>query len=179
MTSSDPASASERNRLVRLANLDNVAAGEARSAESAFGQARGFTGRWSRRHWAQASLLATAGALIFALLPAGFSSAMQVESGQMRMSTMALALPLAPAPAENAVQPSYWETVTVQSGQTLGEIFAGQGVPVSLLHSILETPSAAKALNRIRPGTELGFEFDPDTGSLSGFRFDLSNTERV
>ncbi|MGY0633602.1 peptidoglycan DD-metalloendopeptidase family protein [Luteimonas sp. A478] len=179
MTSSDPASDSERNRLVRIANLDHVAAGEARSVDSAQGQPRGFTGRWSRRQWGQASLLATAGALIFALLPAGFSSAMQADSGNMRMSTMALALPLAPAPAKDAAPSSYWETVTVQPGQTLGEIFSNKGVPVTLLHSILETASAEKALGRIRPGTELGFEFDPDTGSLSGFRFELSNTERV
>ncbi|MGO1541496.1 MAG: peptidoglycan DD-metalloendopeptidase family protein [Luteimonas sp.] len=178
MTPQDPASDSERNRLVRLANLDHVAAGESRSTQSSDPSSSGFSGRWTRRQWAQASLLATGAALVFALVP-GFSSAMQPRSGDAHVATMALPLPPAPAPAQDDAPASYWELVTVQSGQTLGEIFADQGVPVSLMNRILDTPSASETLARIRPGTELGFEFDPEHGGLSGFRFDRSTTERV
>ena len=99
MTPQDPASDSERNRLVRLANLDHVAAGESRSAESAQPPS-GFSGRWTRRQWAQASLLATGAALVFALVP-GFSSAMQPRSGDAHVATMALPLPPAPATAQD------------------------------------------------------------------------------
>ncbi|HLT04021.1 MAG TPA: hypothetical protein VK019_03530, partial [Pseudomonas sp.] len=80
MTHQDPASATERNRLVRLSNLDSVAAGEARAAQAAVGATRGFNGRWTRRQWLQASLLGTTAALVFALVP-GFSSALQVHDG--------------------------------------------------------------------------------------------------
>ena len=177
MTSNDPASAAERNRLVRRANLDHVAAGETRSAQSATAPS-GFSGRWSRRQWAQASLLATGAALVCALVP-GFSGAMAPRSGDVHMATMALALPPAPAPAADAAPASYWQLVTVVPGQTLGEIFADQGVPASLMRRILDTPAASETLKRIRPGTELGFEFDPDHGGLRGFRFDRSTTERV
>src|SRR5690554_3868934 len=178
MTPQDPASESERNRLVRLANLDHVAAGESRSTQSPDPASSGFSGRWTRRQWAQASLLATGAALVFALVP-GFSSAMQPRSGNVHMATMALALPPAPASQQDAAPAGYWELVTVQPGQTLGEIFADQGVPASLMRRILDTPSARETLARIRPGTELGFEFDPEHGGLSGFRFERNTTERV
>src|SRR5699024_1420335 len=100
MTPQDPASDSERNRLVRLANLDHVAAGESRSTQSSDPSSSGFSGRWTRRQWAQASLLATGAALVFALVP-GFSSAMQPRSGDAHVATMALPLPPAPAPAQD------------------------------------------------------------------------------
>lgn len=177
MTPLDPASATERNRLVRLSNLDHVAAGEARAAQAAAAAPRGFRGRWTRRQWLQASLLGTTAALVCALVP-GFSSAMQVHDGKAHMATMALALPPAPE-RDEAVPTSHWELVTVESGQTLGEIFAARGVPVATLHRILETESASTALARIRPGTELGFEFDSADGSLLGFQFDRSQTERI
>ena len=179
MTSPDPASASERNRLVRLANLDHVAAGESRSAQAQATASRpqGFSGRWSRRHWAQASLLATSAALVCALVP-GFSSAMQAQESHARMATMALPLPPAPEPAADAVPASHWDVVTVEQGQTLGEIFADQDIPAALLHRILDSGSASQALARIRPGTEFAFERDHE-GNLTGFRFDRSTTERI
>ena len=176
MTSPDPASATERNRLVRLSNLDHVAAGESLSTQAAAAP-RGFNGRWTRRQCAQASLLGTTAALVFALVP-GFSSAMQVHDGEAHMATMALVLPPAPE-REETLPASRWELVTVEQGQTLGEIFAAQGVPASIMHQVLQTPSASKALARIRPGTELGFEIDSADGRLLGFRFDRSQTERV
>src|SRR5690606_1251162 len=157
-----------------LSNLDSVAAGEARAAQSAAGASRGFNGRWTRRQWLQASLLGTTAALVFALVP-GFSSALQVHDGNAHMATMALALPPAPE-REAAVLASQCELVRVEPGQTLGEIFADQGVPVATMHRLLETESASTALARIRPGTELGFEFDSTDGRLVGFRFDRSQT---
>ena len=56
-----------------------------------------FNGRWTRRHWAHASLFATLGALVAAIVP-GFSTdpaAMQASLATPR-TTLALALPALP-----------------------------------------------------------------------------------
>src|SRR5690606_27388545 len=50
-----------------------------------------FNGRWTRRHWAHASLFATMGMLVAAIVP-GFSTAMQVAPNTQR-TVLSLALP--------------------------------------------------------------------------------------
>ncbi len=45
----------------------------------------GFKGRWTRRHWAHASLLATLGALLAALIP-GFDHALESSATGQRAS---------------------------------------------------------------------------------------------
>src|SRR5688500_5170747 len=54
----------------------------------------GFNGRWSRRQWAQASLVATLGMLVAAIIP-GFSPSHEAPAPVARMS-MALPLPSLP-----------------------------------------------------------------------------------
>ena len=54
----------------------------------------GFNGRWTRRHWAHASLFATLGALVAAIVP-GFNPDSQVPASVAR-TTMSLALPPLP-----------------------------------------------------------------------------------
>lgn len=175
-----PAADADRNRLVRLSNLQAVAARAAQLSQQvpAFIERNRFNGRWTRQHWAQASLFATLGALVITLVP-GFSSAMQTTpAGRQALTTMALPLPPLPARKAKRAEAAHWELVTVQSGQTLGEIFSDRDIPAAILHRILEHPSAKDALARIRPGTELGFDLDAD-GALRGFRFDRGDTERV
>ncbi|NZA25258.1 peptidoglycan DD-metalloendopeptidase family protein [Luteimonas sp. SJ-92] len=174
-----PAPDAERNRSIRLANLSAVAqrAAEISQQVPGFLESKGFNGRWTRRHWAHASLFATLGALVVALVP-GFSSAMQPPSGQPALTTMALALPPLPTRKARPAETASWQQVTVQAGQTLGEIFADLDIPAATLQRILEHPSTAQALARIRPGTEFGFDLASD-GRLRGFRFDRGETERV
>lgn len=179
MTSPDPSFDPERNRLVRLANLRSVALNATRLSQQLPGllDRSRFNGRWTRRHWAQASLFATLGALVVALVP-GFSNAMQTTQGsQAGFTTTALVLPPMVAPPVEAALNS-WQMVTVAPGQTLGEIFSDLGVPVGTLNQILDMPSAQQALSRLRPGTELAFDLDPD-GQLRAFRFDRGDTQRV
>ncbi|TKS53121.1 hypothetical protein E4582_13115 [Luteimonas yindakuii] len=179
MTTNDPAFDPERNRLVRLANRRALALRASQLSDQLpqLLDRDGFNGRWTRRHWGQASIFASLGALVIAMVP-GFSNALQAGDGaQPALTTMALTLPPLQAPARAAVQRS-WQTVAVQPGETLGAIFEAQGIPATTLHRILETDAVRGALTRLRPGTELGFDID-DNGRLRGFRFDRGTTERV
>src|SRR5262245_12397854 len=55
----------------------------------------GFNGRWSRRHWAHASLFATLGMLVAAIVP-GFGPAANTAPAQAPHLSMALPLPSLP-----------------------------------------------------------------------------------
>ena len=137
----------------------------------------GFNGRWSRRQWTTASLFASMGLLVAAIVP-GFSQDVTTPT-QVPRQSMALALPPLPATrAPQGVEGDSWQIVSVRSGQTLGELFEELGVPARTLHRILEQPSAKSALGRLRPGTELAFDLPVD-GSLRAFRFDRDDLHRV
>ena len=136
----------------------------------------GFNGRWSRRQWVQASLFATVGMLVAAIVP-GFD---HLETGAGAMPRQSMTLPLPPLPARSKQAEAFdsWQIVRVQTGQTLGEIFGQLDVPASTMYRILEHPGARDALSRLRPGTELAFDI-PATGGLRAFRFDRDDTHRV
>src|SRR5690606_21897962 len=138
--------------------------------------------RWSRRQWAHASLAATAGALLLAIVP-GFNTAVDVPSST-RLTTMALALPVESAAPEAPLAATDWIPVTVENGQTLGAIFAQLDIPAATMHPLLEQPGARDALTRLRPGAQLGFSFDPplddgSRGKLHALRYDRGEADRV
>ncbi len=134
-----------------------------------------FNTRWTRRHWLHASLFATLGALVATIVP-GFSS--QLPPASQAHATLPLSLPPLSVDAPAAQPGHQWEVVQVERGQTLGALFARMGVPVEVMHRILERPGNREALTRLKPGTELAFALD-EQGRLRGFRFDRSPTERV
>lgn len=127
----------------------------------------GFTGRWSRRQWAQASLLATMAALTAAIVP-GFGN---LPTSHVHAPHLSTALPLPPMPV-SGVAPAVeqWQSVQVRKGQTLGALFQQMGVSANVMHRILEQDGAEKALTRLRPGATLDFRIDAD-GTLQGFRY--------
>lgn len=136
-----------------------------------------FNGRWTRRDWAQASLLATAGALVIALVP-GFSNAMR---GTERTPTTTLSLPLPPLAAVSSKATAAqrnWDLVEVERGQTLGAIFESRGIPAATLHRLLDASKDKPALTRLKPGAELGFDVAAD-GRLQAFRYDRNDTQRI
>ena len=134
----------------------------------------GFHGRWTRRQWMQASLLATMGMLVAAIVP-GFGDA-QASHPSARVS---MSLPLPPLSLDaRQVAADRWQVVRVQPGQTLGAVFQQLGVPAAVMHRILELPGNRDTLTRLRPGAELAFELSPD-GALKGFRFDRDQDRRV
>lgn len=121
-----------------------------------------------------ASLFATMGALIVAIVP-GFTSAMRTPHVQRTM--LALALPALSqssyeAPADN------WQILRVQKGQTLGSLFDNLGLPASDMQRVLAQPGAKAALAHLHDGDELGFDI-ANPGELRGFRFDKGNDSRV
>lgn len=175
------ASADSTRQASRRERLDTLR--EAALQRAVFRQqlAAPFNGRWTRRHWAQASLFATLGALLAAIVP-GFSNAMQ---SPLRAShtTLALALPPLPQARLRGQAGDSWQLVTVQRGQTLGKIFEQLDIPAATLQRILAEPGAKNALTRLKPGTELGFDLPVDTpgqpGRLRSFRYDRDDTNRI
>ena len=173
----------QRSSRVRLDNLRELER-QANSSEQhdATGGVAAGDRRWSRRQWAHASLAATAGALLLAIVP-GFNTAVDVPHAT-RLTTMTLALPAQPVVPEAAAPAADWMPVTVEKGQTLGAIFNELGIPASTMHALLKQPGARDALTRLRPGAQLGFAFDPPgadgaRGSLHALRYDRGETERV
>jgi len=171
-----------RSNRVRTDNLRELArqaavAGQQADSDSGIGAPR----RWSRRQWGHASLAATAGALLLAIVP-GFNTAVDVPHST-RLTTLSLSLPALPVAAEDAPPAAEWMPVTVEKGQTLGAIFNDLGIPAATMHALLEQPGARDALTRLRPGAQLGFDFHPATdgtrGSLRALRYDRNETERV
>ncbi len=132
-------------------------------------------GRWSREHWVLASLFAFLALLIVTIVP-GFASAMRSASANDR-TTLSLPLPPLAGKAVNAAAASAWQVVRVQNGQTLGAVFEQMGVPASVMHRVLEQPSA-RTLSRLRAGAEIAFDLGLD-GQLRGLRFERDEAARV
>ncbi|RDZ26809.1 M23 family metallopeptidase [Lysobacter silvisoli] len=136
----------------------------------------GFNGRWSRRQWVQASLFATMGMLVLAIVPGfGTSNAKPVHAARQ---SLALALPPLPLSRAQGHSGDSWQLVRVDRGQTLGSVFAKMDIPAATLQQVLDQPGARQALTKMKPGTELGFDM-PVNGELRSFRYDRDEDHRV
>ncbi|MEG3192830.1 peptidoglycan DD-metalloendopeptidase family protein [Lysobacter sp. D1-1-M9] len=136
----------------------------------------GFNGRWSRRQWMQASLLATMGMLVVAIVP-GFNPKPSTPAQAPRQS-MALALPPLPLSRAQSPQDDSWQIVRIEPGQTLGGVFEQLEIPATTMYRLLDHPGVKEVLTRLRPGTELAFDLPVDAG-LRAIRFDRDDTHRV
>ncbi len=167
-----------RGRRIRLSNL-RAAALNGKTLVKSLPQ--GFNGRWTRRHWAHASLLATFGALVVAMVP-GFSNA-PPSSVAAQHSMMSIPLPPLALARSHARPGDSWQIVTVAKGDTLGGIFEHLGIPQSDLQRVLAQPGVKTALTRMRPGTELAFDLPVAVAGqapgLRAFRYDRDDTHRV
>lgn len=168
-----------RGRRIRLSNL-RAAALNGKTLVKSLPQ--GFNGRWTRRHWAHASLLATFGALVVAMVP-GFSN-VPSSSIAAQHSMMSIPLPPLALARPHAAQPGdSWQIVTVAKGDTLGGIFDRLGIPQSDLQRLLAQPGVKATLTRMRPGTELAFDLPVVPAgqpvALRAFRYDRDDTHRV
>ena len=162
-----------RHQRVRLNNLREAALHRTGLAQRL---PASFNGRWTRRHWAHASLFATLGALVAAIVP-GFDQAMAPPTAMQR-TTLALALPALPVAQRNAHAGESWQVLQVERGQTLGGLFESLDLPARQMHAILEQPGAKSILTRLKPGAELAFDI-PANGKLHGFRYDRDETHRI
>lgn len=149
---------------------DNLARAQASTAQDAAAPAitQAFSGRWTRRHWAHASLFAVMGALLAAIVP-GFSAAIQAAPNTQR-TTLSLALPQLRLHKDNA---DHWQSVTLESGQTLSAVFEELGIPYNQLEKVMQHPRIKPALRRMRPGTALSFNLPAD-GSVRAMRIEAA-----
>jgi murein DD-endopeptidase MepM/ murein hydrolase activator NlpD len=136
----------------------------------------GFNGRWSRRQWAQASLFATIGLLVAAIVP-GFNPQTPVATNVPRHS-MTLPLPPLPVTQRHGEHDKDWQIVRVERGQTLGRIFEEHGISAATMHRLLEHPGVRPVLSRLKPGAEIGLDM-PAEGELRALRFDRDDIHRV
>jgi hypothetical protein len=154
-----------RQGRVRRRNLLAIAAQRAPALAERIPE--GFKGRWTRRHWAHASLFATCGALLFALVP-GFDQALQSSANAQRASFL---LPLPQLQANAGANGDRWQTVTLKAGQTLSAVFDELNIPQRELVRVAKQPSLQPMLRRLRPGAEIAFNLPAD-GSVRGMRID-------
>lgn len=138
----------------------------------------GFSGRWTRRQWAHASLFATLAALVGAIVPGFADSRHEGVAPTQAQTTLALALPPLPIAKLRGETGDSWQIVHVERGQTLGSLFADLDIPASTMHKLLEQPGAKQVLTRMKPGTELAFDMPVGAG-LRAFRYDRDETHRV
>jgi murein DD-endopeptidase MepM/ murein hydrolase activator NlpD len=174
-----------RGRLIRIRNLRAAALN---GREFAVALPAGFNGRWTRRHWAHASLFAMLGTLLMALVP-GFSNAMSSSAAQSASvtpsTTLSLLLPPLPRAAKQpqAAAGTNWQLVSVAKGETLSHVFERMQLPQSDLQRVLAQPGVRDTLRRLRPGTELAFDLQPAAAgkpaALRAFRFDRDDLHRV
>jgi murein DD-endopeptidase MepM/ murein hydrolase activator NlpD len=132
----------------------------------------GFKGRWTRRHWAHASLFATCAALLVALVP-GFDHAQASSATTQRASFL---LPLPQLQANAAGNGDRWQTVTLKAGQSLSAVFDELNIPQRELVRVAKQPTLKPMLRKLRPGTEIAFNLPAD-GSVRGMRIDTTRGE--
>ena len=135
------------------------------------------TGRWTRRHWIHASLFTTIGIMLATIVP-GFSNAIQPPSQGDARATLTLKLPQLSRERLEGVAGDSWQLVRVKPGQTLGAIFEELNIPAATMHALLENAEAKRALTRLKPGAELGFDL-PVSGELRTLRYDRDPQHRV
>jgi len=133
---------------------------------------------WHRERWVLAGTALLITLLSGFIMPA-WASAMRPSPLPEVHALLPLPLPeiapgSAPLPMENN-----WESVRVEPGQTLSDIFSGRGLGMSDLQRVMDAAGDAKAaLHHIHPGQEFDFLQGSD-GSLMGFRFDKDQASRA
>ncbi|PWK92627.1 OapA family protein [Fulvimonas soli] len=133
---------------------------------------------WHRERWVLAGTALLITALSGFILPA-WASAMRPEATAPAHDLLPLALPKAPAATMQAPTVEDWRVVQVQPGQTLSDIFQGQGLSLADLQRVMDAAGgAASALHNIRPHQEFDFLLGND-GGLRGFRFDKDQASRA
>ncbi|HEU4856265.1 MAG TPA: peptidoglycan DD-metalloendopeptidase family protein [Rhodanobacteraceae bacterium] len=128
----------------------------------------------SRFRWAHEGGVLGAGALLLLLLtllgiPAWASIIHHDTAKPVTRETVALQLP--PAPKETAPAAiATWKTVEVQPGETLSEIFQGQGFSATDLASVMASGKDTGALKSLHPGDQIAFLSDAQ-GHFKGIRY--------
>ena len=138
-------------------------------------ESTGFTGRWSRRQWAHASLFAMAAMLAAAIVP-GFDRPV-VTQGNAPAPRHSMALALPPLRLAQA-QGDSWQIVQIKRGQTLASIMKELEIPQATREKLLAQPTLKAQLRSLKPGMQIAFDL-PVGGELRAVRFDQDASRQV
>lgn len=147
---------------------------------------------WRRKPWVVAT--ATALVAVFGMLVLPSFASIDRSIALDEADSVRLALPAAPietfelgrgddrialidgvyAPLSEAAQ---WTSVTIERGQTLGEIFATFGISSRQLARIVAAAPSADSFTRLRPGDRIGIRRDDD-GKLTALQLDVDGDTR-
>ena len=149
---------------------------------------------WRRNPWVIAAATTLVGLLGMAVLPSFASIFRGDASGDA--PAVILALPEQPiatfVPGEGderialidgvyapLSEASQWTSVTIERGQTLGEIFANFGISSRQLARLVLAAPSADSFTRLRPGDRIGIRRDA-AGTLTALQLNVdSDTRRV
>jgi len=146
------------------------------AAAAAHGQAARLAWRtFAHAHWLAAGLLAAIAVMVVAIVP-GLAVAMHTPIGPS--TTVALPLPSRDSGAGAERARTQWARVSVDTGQTLGQICNALGIAMSDMYRLLDYPGARAPLTHLQVGAELAFEIG-DSGALQAIRFDRDDDKRV
>jgi len=133
----------------------------------------GTLSSWSVAQWRTAGLTTLIGACVLSLVPA------LQKPVQAQLPTQALVINGPTFKRQAIDMKAYnWRTVTVEKGQTLGEVFDDLGIDHDVMRRVLDTPSAKQAFKRVRDGDIIEFEIN-GYDQLRAMRFDSSDVEQV
>ncbi len=127
----------------------------------------GFHGRWTHRHWAHASLLASIAVLAAVLVP-GMDHAFAKTGGTMPLASLALPLPQLSHPVAKA--DGQWAVVNLGKGESVNSLLGSLGVSKAQIAQMMKSPDARASLAKLRPGSELSIDA-PGNGLLRAIRF--------
>ena len=147
---------------------DNLERARANADQASTQSSHPFRGRWTRRHWAQASLCATIAAMLAAIVP-GFSGTHDsLDPARAQRMTLTLSVPQL---GKRSGNDDHWQSITLKPGQTLSGVFEELGIPYGQLEKVMQHPKIKPALRKLRPGTALSFNLPAD-GSVRAMRFE-------
>ncbi|MBS0200328.1 MAG: M23 family metallopeptidase [Proteobacteria bacterium] len=125
-----------------------------------------FHGRWTHRHWAHASLLASIVVLCAVLVP-GMDHAF-ARTTNMPLASLALPLPQVSQPVPKAN--GQWAVVNLRKGESVNALLGSLGVSKAQIAQMMKSSDARASLAKLRPGSELSIDA-PGNGLLRAIRF--------
>ncbi|PIV32407.1 MAG: peptidase M23 [Lysobacterales bacterium CG02_land_8_20_14_3_00_62_12] len=146
--------------------------------------------RWVGERWIMSLIAVVIGLLVFVVLPS-FASVFTGTDRSTVWLALALPTPAATAPAGHddsriglidgnyvpLAEAAAWTSIQVQSGQTLGQICASEGIKTGQLQALLQGLPNASRLGQLRPGDRVGLRRN-DRGALTGMQLDDDLGER-
>ncbi len=127
----------------------------------------------TKEQWLSVGLYSLIGTCLISLVPA-------LQSNAIASNSASFVTYVSTAYQRRAIdfRTFHWQSVTVEHGQTLSEIFENLDISHAIMRRILENNSAQHAFKRIKDGDVIEFEMN-GYNQLRAMRFDKSDVEQV